>query len=642
MKISYNWLKWYIPEAPPANKLADIFNYHICEVESVQHRVLDKDKDWIFDLKVLPNRAHDLLSHQGVARELASLLDIKYVDPTPKYKIPASAKAAPFAEVATKAKSAGKPELKIDVQTPLCRRYMGRIIRGIKIGPSPEWMVKHLESIGQRSINNIVDAANIVMFDCGQPTHAFDLDKMNSKIIVREAENDEDITTLDNQGIKLKSSNMVIVDSKNILAIAGIKGGKIAEVDNNTKNIILEVANFDPVSVRKTAQAFNLFTDARKRFENDLSPELAPYAMRELSALIFEMCPDAIFEDVVDVYPHTNDIGVGVYPEKQKEKKLSFSAERISKILGLKVSVKEIENILQRYNFRYKENKGKFEVVVPPMRLDLAIEEDMAEEIGRILGYDKVKPQIPHMSDMWEPQVNEIYAKISWVRNKLLADGYSEVMTYTFREKGEIEVQNSASDKKFLRTNLTDGLKESVKLNHANAPLLGIDEIKVFEIGTVFKKDKEQINICFSDKKNITEVSLNDFCKDMLSSDSPLEEYPLGGGGKFIHPVASATPQEGNRFKMWSLFPFIARDIAVFVPEKIKSLEIEKIIKKNMGNMVIRGPELFDEFKKGNQISYAFRLVFQSYDRTLTDAEVNEIMDKITDKIKKNKGWQVR
>jgi len=593
MKISYNWLKWYVPDAPTAEKLAEIFNYHLCEVESTEKR---QDGDVILDLKILPNRAHDLLSHQGVARELASLLNIKYVDPTPKYKIPES-----------------KPtKLVVKIDTENCRRYMGRIIKNVKVGPSPDWVVQHLASIGQRSINNIVDAANILMFDCGQPTHAFDLDKIENGIVVREGKDGEALTTLDNKVVAFKDSNIVIADSKNALAIAGVKGGKIAEVDSDTKNIILECANFDPTSVRKTAQALNIFTDARKRFENDLSPELAPYAMRELSALIFEMCPEAIFEDIVDTYP-----------KKQGSRKISFSSDRVSKILGLKVSVDEIKDILKRYLFEYTEKAGKFEIVVPPMRLDLVIEEDMAEEVVRILGYDKVKGNVLKIN--FKPRGNETYTKITFARNKLLSDGYSEVMTYAFSNKGEVEVQNSASDKKFLRTNLLDGLKESLKLNQLNAPFLGINEVKVFEIGTIFKKDKEQINVCFGDKKNVKEVSLEEFCKEM-PSDFKLE------------------PRSYNleaKFKMWSLFPFIARDVAVWVPEDVKSTEVLKVIKENAGEMVIHGPELFDEFKKDGKVSYAFRIVFQSYERTLTDTEINKIMTKITDKIKA-KGWQVR
>jgi phenylalanyl-tRNA synthetase beta chain len=601
MLISYNWLKWYIPEAPDADKLTDIFNYHLCEMESLEKL---PDGDIIFDLKILPNRAHDLLSHQGVARELASLLNIKYVDPTPKYKIPES-----------------KPtKLEIKINTDKCRRYMGRIVRNIKIGPSPEWVVKHLASIGQRSINNVVDAANLVMFDCGQPTHAFDLDKMDNTIFVRDAKEGENMTTLDNKEVKFKESNMIIADKKNVLAVAGIKGGKIAEVDNNTENIILEVANFDPVSVRKTAQMVNIVTDAKKRFENDLSPELASYAMREFSALILEMCPEAIFEDIVDVYT-----------QKQEVRKLSFSVDKISKILGISVSTGEVENILKRYDFKY-ENKGeKFEITVPPMRLDLAIEEDMSEEIGRILGYDKVKGKISKINFI--PKQNEIYAKISSARNKLLTDGYSEVMTYTFCDKGEVSVLASASDKKFLRTNLADGLKESLKLNKINAPLIGLSEVKIFEIGTVFKKSGEEMHIAYGNKKEIKEMKLDEFTENGESDFSTLLQ-PLAGTFRLQN--------HSLHFQSWSLFPFIARDIAVWVPENVKSEEVLNIIKENMGDMVVRGPELFDEFKKDGKVSYAFRLVFQSFERTLTDTEVNDIMTKIANKIKEKNGWQVR
>lgn len=613
MKISYNWLKWYVPDAPAAEKLAEIFNYHLCEVETVEKH---GESDFILDLKILPNRAHDLLSHQGVAREVASLLNIKYVDPTEKYKIPPSA-------------SSGQAPLKIDIKTPFCRRYMGRIVRNVKVGPSPAWVVEHLASIGQRSINNVVDAANIVMFDCGQPLHAFDLDKISGGIVVRDAVDGEELTTLDNKAIKFKTSNVVIADAKNALAIAGIKGGKVAEVDINTKNIILECANFDPTSVRKTAQVLNIFTDARKRFENDLSPELAAYAMRELSATILEMCPEATFEDIVDVYP-----------QKPSERTLSFSVDRVSKILGVKVSIGEVEDILKRYLLEYKENAGTFEIKVPPMRLDLVIEEDMAEEVVRVIGYDKVKGNVPKMS--FVPKVNETRAKIMAARSKLLADGYSEVMTYTFCNKGEVEVQNSASDKKFLRTNLSDGMKESLKLNQLNAPFLGIDKVKIFEIGTVFKKSGEELHVAYADKKEVKEMILDQF-SDLLKN-SPA--FALGDVGQGTH--GSLNSLVNPSFTMWSLFPFIARDVAVWVPEQVTSAEVLKVVKENAGDLVIKGPDLFDEFKKpaspaggDAKVSYAFRIVFQSFDRTLTDTEINEIMNKITGKIVAN-GWQVR
>ncbi len=572
----------------------EIFNYHLCEVDSLENR---EDGDVIFDLKVLPNRAHDLLSHMGVARELASLLNIKYNDPTPQYKIPES-----------------KPTKLIKtIESPNCRRYMGRIVRNIKVGPSPDWVVKHLESIGQRSINNMVDATNLTMYNSGQPAHVFDLARVKDlKLKVRNAEKGEKMTLLGGVEKTLDDTMMVIADDYgNGLDIAGIKGGKYAELTDETTDIILECANFDPTSVRKTAQALNIFTDARKRFENDLSPELAAYGMRELSALIAEMCPEAIFEDIVDVYP-----------KKQEAQKLSFRTEKISKILGLAVSSDEIKDILKRYNMEHQEENGVFEITVPLMRLDLNIEEDAAEEIGRVIGYDKLKGEISHVD--FKPTQNELYGKIVWARNKLLTDGYSEVMTSSFAMKGKVEVLASASDKNFLRTNLSDGLGESIKLNQTNSPIIGTDKVMIFEIGTVWTPS-EEMRVAYGDKKEIKEISLSEFCKDMpLDFKLELRNHKLQ-----------------TKFNMWPLYPFIARDVAVWVPENVKSEEVLKVIKENAGDMVIRGPELFDEFKKDGKISYAFRIVFQSYDRTLTDTEVNEIMNKITQKITE-KGWQVR
>ncbi|HEV7702046.1 MAG TPA: phenylalanine--tRNA ligase subunit beta [Candidatus Paceibacterota bacterium] len=603
MKISYNWLKWYIPEAPEAEKLADILTYHLAEVETVE-KLAD---DFIFDIKILPNRAHDLLSHQGIAREIASLLNIAYVDPIPKYKVP---KSAPT-------------NLKINILTDKDRRHMGRIVRNVTVGPSPEWVVKHLASIGQRSINNIVDATNITMFDCGQPTHAFDLNKVEGlELNIRNAKAGEKITLLTGEEKELKDGMLAICDGAGNILDTGIKGGKHAEITSTTTDLILEADNFEPVFARKTGQALNIFTDARKRFENNLSPELAPYAMLELSALIAEMCPEATFEEIVDIYP-----------QKQVERKLSFSAEKISKILGLDISVVEVGNILERYNIEYKNDGDIFEIIVPSMRLDLEIEEDMAEEIGRILGYDRVKGVIPKIN--FKPKVNETYQKITFARNKLLASEYSEVMTYTFCNKGELEVMQSASDKKFLRTNLSDGLKESFKLNKINSPILGIDEVKIFEIGTVWCP-QEEMHVAYADKKEVKEMTLDEFCK---SAEPDTFTQSLG------HELRSTTPSEkhaGSAFQMWSLFPFIARDIAVWVSKGTESDEIAKIIKENMGDLAVKGPDLFDSFTKEDKTSYAFKLVFQSYDRTLTDAEINEMMNKITDKIKENSDWQVR
>lgn len=609
MKISYNWLKWYIPEAPSPKTLEDIFTYHLCEVEGVEEIGEGENKDYIFDINILPNRAHDLLSHMGIASELASLLSIPFVHSLEKYKKPESKNT----------------NLKIEITAPNVRRYMGRIVRDIKVAPSPGWVTNHLESIGARSINNIVDATNIVMYNLGQPAHAFDLDKITGSIVVRHALPGEEMTTLDNKQVKLESTDVVIADEKNVLAIAGVKGGKVAEVDNNTKNILLEIANFDPVAVRKTARRIGIFTDSAKRFENDLSPSLGDLAIMELSGLLMEY-GFSNFEDVVDVYKIQTE-----------GRKLSFDLNRISNILGITVTPVQMQNILERYHFEFTIKDSIYEIIVPPMRLDLNLEEDMAEEVGRILGYDKLNPKIPKLA--FVPKKNEVYSNSLLARSILLGLGYSEVMTYSFASTGEVEVLASASDKKFLRTNLSDGLKESVKLNQNNLPLLNIKEVKVFEIGKVFKGNAEVLHVAFGDKKEIKEMRLDEFIKMKTEENTFLEV--LGS------PRDNARPDHQEKhispvFNMWSLFPFITRDIAVWVPETEGSQNLENLIKDNTTELCVKGPIMFDSFTKEGRTSYGFRMVFQSYEKTLTDIEVNSIMDNITNKIKENPDWQVR
>ncbi len=605
MKISYEWLKWYIPEIGEAEKLSDIFTFHVCEVDS-----LDKlpDGDYVFDLKVLPDRAHDLLSHQGVARELASLLGITFVDPTEKYKIPQSSPTS----------------LQIKVDTVDCLRYTGRIVRNVNVGKSPLWVIKHLESIGQRSINNIVDAANIVMYDCGQPIHAFDLDKVSGGLVVRKANPGEEITTLDNKQVKLTERDTVIADEKNVLAIAGIKGGKLAEVDENTKNIIIEIANFDSTSVRKTRRSINIFTDAAKRFENDLSPELCDFAMIEMCGLLVEYgCTE--FEDVVDVYQ-----------KKPESRKLKFRLSKMSSMLGYELTQEIAKEVLNKYNFKFTTDGDWYEIEVPTLRLDLVIEEDMAEEFGRVLGYDKVVPELPKIN--LKLKHNEIYTNIGLVREKLLFDGYSEVMTYSFCNKGEVEVLASASDKKFLRTNLSDGIKESIKLNNLNAPLLGVKDVKVFEIGKVFTKSGEEWHVAYGDKKNVIELTLGEF----FSKASPdTFTQVLGSLGPQPQPDRSQK-YASSAFKMWSLYPFIVRDIALWVPADVSSEQVAQIISSNKNDLVVKGPDLFDTFTKDSRTSYAFRLVFQSFDRTLTDDDVSAVMDEINNALKNNTNWELR
>jgi phenylalanyl-tRNA synthetase beta chain len=591
MNISYNWIKKYIKELPEPHKLGDLFTYHLCEVEGIE----EKNGDTVFELNILPNRAHDLLSHQGVAREIASQLGVSFSDDIQNLQTPQS--------VPTK--------LSIDIQTDACRRYSARIIRNVTVGPSPAWMVALLESIGQRSINNIVDATNFVMFDIGQPTHAFDLAKLTGeKIIIRAAQENEALTTLDAKSVLLKESDAVISDEARALAIAGVKGGTAAEVDEDTTDIVIEVANFAPAATRKSARRLGILTDSAKRFENDLSPELAGIAMQKLSSLISKLCPAAEFEDIVDSYP-----------TPQEKRVLTFSLSRVNTLLGVEISETAAEMILNAYHFAFEKNGDLYTIVVPPLRLDLEVWQDMAEELGRIYGYEKIEPKLPQQRG--EVKENDVVAKVRAARQQLAQEGYAEVYTYSFTKKGAIEVARGAKGKEFLRTNLADGIKLSYELNRLNAPLLGVRDIKIFEIGAVFpSKDTEEIHIATADKKGIKEYKLEEFTSSLSN-------------------IISSTEVSSHPFHAWSLFPFITRDVAVWVPVGSEKM-LEKIVSDFAHSTCVRPAELFDQFEKEGRKSFAYRFVFQAPDRTLTDTEVNSHMESLYTALRAQEGFEVR
>ena len=599
MKISYNWLQNYFEDKlPEPEEISEGIIFHSFEVDEIE-KVGD---DTILDIKILPDRAHDCLSHWGIAKEVSAIFDLKIKDKN--YKI--------FEPKYT--------DLKIEIQDDKCLRYMGRVVRNIKVDASPAWLKEKLNAIGQKSINNIVDAANFVMFDLGQPIHCFDLDKLESqKLIVRNGKAGEKITTLDKREIDLDDSILVIADEKDPLALAGIKGGTKAEVDINTKNIVIEVANFNPTTIRKTAKKVNIQTDAVKRYENEISPELCSITMDSITDMIYSLAGGEV-ESIVDIY--TN---------KPVERIISVSSDYINKRLGSTFSKEDIKSVWDKLKFEYTENTNSFEIKVPALRLDLTGQHDLVEEVIRILGYDRLEEKLPEIKN--DNTTNDSYSKMLQVRSKLLNDGYSEVMTYVFCDSGEVEVLASASTKKFLRNNLTDGLKESIKLNLLNIPLLEMKDIKIFEIGTIFTKNGEETHVAYGDKKNVIEMSLEEFYKKNISILEPTNVQPQ-------NPDIGWT-SVNKTFKPWSIYPFIYRDIAVWVPESTEPNTLFDIYKELGTGLLIKDPQLVDKFQKQDKVSYAYRLVFQSYDRTLVDEEINNIMTSISNKLT-SLGFEVR
>jgi len=635
MLISYNWLQRYFKKKlPTVEKVAEILTFAVFEVEGVAKtrpwRVRPtesdlqiqfrekKENDFILDVKVLPDRACYALSHRGIARELAAALTWELNSQVSRVKI-SQAKLTPLSV-----------KIKDSVD---CRRYIGRRVENVTIQLLQNEISEKLAVVGQRPINNIVNAGNFVMFDMGQPLHAFDADKVNGAIQIRRAQKDEKIITLDEKEIILTPDILIIADNEGPLAIAGIKGGQRAGVTEKTKNLILESANFNPTFIRKTAQKLNLQTDASKRFENNLSPVIAEQAIMELSALIMESSPDAKFGEIIDQYP---------IPESPKKIELSpvFATQK----LGMKISEKEIRKILNRLNI--------VDGLIPPERRDLQIPEDLVEEIGRLYGYEKIPAEKLPITEK-TTTINKTFYWENKIRQILIELGFSEIITSSFKPTGEMEIEKPlASDKAFLRIQLADQLIASLKLNTLNLPLLGLKKVKIFEIGKVFTKSGEE-----------THLALNDFVEVEIILEKTLGEKIIGQTHNNILEInldllieKLSTPktwdltkgtnlerQKKLTFKSFSLYPFIVRDIAIFVPTDITIEKLWQVIEEGIGQEknLLTNYYLFDQYQKNDRKSLAFRLVFQAPARTLTDDEVNKIMDRISIAISQN-DWQVR
>lgn len=664
MLISYNWLQTYFKKKLPApEKMAEVLTFSAFEIENVKK----KDGDFVLDVKVLPDRACYALSHQGIAGEFAAAVGEEIVPPT--YEVLPVAKLAP---------------LSINIENSAdCRRYIGRRVSFRRIRFSRNGRVKFLEAICQRSINPIVDAANFAMFDIGQPLHVFDADKVKGGIMVRRAKVGERITTLDNKSVELDSETLVIADEEGPLAVAGIKGGKRAEVTEQTQSIILESANFNPKLIRRTSERLGIRTDASKRFENNPSADFAEKGMAEFSGLLKEMMPDAKFGETVDVYPS---------PEKART--ISASVAAISSALGAAISSEEIIGFLNRLGIGARESKGKFALAIPLARRDISIPEDIVEEVGRLYGYHKVNAELRVKNEELggkkeKKSVHKNFYYEDKVRKFLVSRGFSEVLTSSFASGGEARVLKPVdSTKSYFRSELSSALKRALDKNVLNADLLELDKIKIFELGKVFSGGREFTSLCVGvaavgkkkgDKVNdsirdirgelLTELggSTSVVCAEdggvLLLCNKPIGTINKIGGvmevnldeivAALIEPPAAGFSTRSDLviqgrtllYKPFSVFPFIARDIAFFVTEGVREAEAWKrladLIKKHAGELLVAGPRLFDQFKKGDRQSFAYRIVFQAFDRTLTDEEVNKIIEKAAVAISKL-GWAVR
>jgi len=677
MLFSYNWLKKYVKGLPDPQKTADLLIKHSFEVEEIKKN----GNDWVLDVKVLSNRA-DCFSHLGIAGELAVALG---------KKLPAF---VPLKAGLRRGKG-GKFKVVVEEKN-LCRRYTAILLENVKVGESPIKIKERLQFCGINSINSAVDAVNYVMLETGQPLHVFDFDKVSDvnfkvqsskfkvlkKIIVRRAKANEKITTLDDKEYKLNESILVIADEEEPLAIAGIKGGKKAEVGSGSKNILIESANFDRLAIRKGSRSLGLRTDASLRFEHGLDPNLTMEAIGKAVNLIQDLAGGKVTG------------GIDFYPKPVNPWRIKLDIEKVGKILGVEITEERIIKILENLNLAVvKKNKDSVLFKVPTFRQDLKIQEDLAEEAGRFYGFEKIsiqapmvylKPEERNENIFWEDRAKDILKEI----------GFSEVFNYSFISEDEkdlfgfnsadlTEIENPlSSEQKYLRPILEVSLLKNIKTNQNN-----FDEINIFELGKVFRKIKTKNEKCkITEERILTAMMTGErFCemkgvvnlllKKLGIAGASYEEFENGArinvnqsavgclGGilprilkalKISRPLTIFTldfealqklSSEENNYCPISRFPSAMRDLAVLVPVKTKIAEVIAKMKQ-FGGVVTKEIDLFDIFE-GDNISQgkknlAFHIIYQSGDRTLSPEEIDEIHAKIVKGLEVEAGWEVR
>lgn len=686
MIFSYNWLKEYIPNLPKPENLAEILTLKAFETGKIEKQ----ENDWILDVDILPNRTPDCWSYLGLSREIASLLGKKAKEPKIKFK---------------ESEENIKNYFRLEVGTKKnLNAYYLKIIRGIKVKSSPFWLKKKLGLHGINSINNVVDSANLAMLEIGQPVHIFDYDKISGrKIIVREAKEGEKFVSLENKTYSLPKGALVVADEKDILALAGIKGGKKAEVNDKTKNIIIESASFSPPLILKTGKELNLITDSSRRFGAGLSPYFAKLGLGFCVSRIEKIAGGEILRGEVGF--ENKNIG------KKRPVFLPFS--KIENILGQKINEKEILKILKSVYCELKTVKKTLSIIPPLWREDLKIKEDLIEEIARIYGLGKIKPR-RIVSEIKPGKSEENNGIKEQIKETIARAGFNEVYLYSFigekdlkllgEETGRkiIEVRNFFRPEfRYLRPSLSVSLLKGLSEAKKYSP-----SARLFELAPVFSKTEkpkdaaelqsDRLSLGIADEKGKAFFELKEKLASIFESLGFFEaeysdllnidcEFARNLGGIF-NPFRTALikskneivgvigePKEeikkyfelkgeialaeidlpkllpelatGKKYRPISKYPALYRDIAVLVPKKTKAIEIQNLIKAAAGKLLISA-DLFDIYEDEKVLAggknLAFHLIFQSEEKTLSDREADKIMEKIIKRLEENPDFKTR
>ena len=683
MLISYEWLKDFLDlELSPA-ELRDRLTMVGLAIDAVETHAADS----VLDVEVPSNRP-DCLSHIGIAREV-SVIESKPLRAPKTYALKPEGSSASLTSVGIK-------------DPDLCPRYAARIVHGVKIGPSPDWLAKRLETIGQRPINNVADITNYVLHELGQPLHAFDFAKLGGhRILVRRAAPREKLKTLDGVERTLTGDMLVIADAEKPVALAGIMGGKESEISAQTTDVLIESAYFDPNSVRQTARQLGMDTEASRRFERGADCEGVLRAQQRCVELICELAGGIATEDVIDVYP-----------QPLNERTVNLRPERVTELTSLTVEPAEIVRILTGLGFEQKE-RSSFKV--PSWRIDVEQEEDLVEEVARHTGYDKIGSELPPSNSSGEYQPSEM--KQRSLRRALNAFGFDEAINFSFiqqdarfelipslagHENDQPQLANPIiEDAAWMRSTLLPGLLNAVRhnLNH------GIRDIRLFEIGRIFavvktgelpqetlalslvatggalEEDRAQAEreLDFFDLKGALEAAVDWMNLSSLTFAQTSARHlrvgqsaqiksgdgtPIGTIGRLAESVAASYkfrqpvyvleldldallsgPAKLIQYSPLPRYPSVTRDISLLVNRNVALREIFAAV-NNQQVADCRSVKLVGIFEGGNipqgKRSVTLRLEYRSDERTLRDEEVEEYHSRLTSRLLDTFGSQQR
>jgi phenylalanyl-tRNA synthetase beta chain len=677
MRISLEWLAEYLPGPLDAQQLADSLTHGGLPVETIENR----GQDTVLDVEVTSNRA-DCLSYIGVARELSALLHRPFSQPDAK---PAESGVAASSAAAVAIEAAD-----------LCPHYVARIVRNVKIAPSPAWLTRRLEMMGSekkpvRGINNVVDVTNYVLYETGQPLHAFDLDTLDGKqIIVRRARAGEKLVTLDGKERTLAPGMLVIADATSPVALAGVMGGLHSEVTAQTKNILLESARFDPLSIRRTARALAMGSDSSYRFERGIEPTLPGRAALRAADLFLQTAGGELLKDSIDAGSVVD-----------RPRKLVLRLAQLKRILGVEFSADRVLDALQRLRLAPVQQGREIAVTVPSDRLDINIESDLVEEVARVIGYEHV-PVRDEISIRLAPPDPAAHA-LAAIFAALSTGGYFEAVTFSFvsdllaadfaprsgAHPTDVLPRADAGVRKAdasLRPSLLPGLLEAARRNQAN----GLSDPRFYEIGSVFWNnpqgavvEKRKLGIVGSadlrEVRGVVEAILAKLDIDRAVSVIPdaAAGYASSAcgriewGGKAIGFIGKIDRQVSDKLSLKEppaaaeldvpallagaqrvpqqrdlpRFPAVRRDLSLDLPEATRYEQIAGVVASVKPQWLetieyvttYRGKQL-----EAGQKSVTIALVFRSPTDTLTSEQVEASVQRVIEAAKVSLGAQLR